>query len=123
MISSRSIHGLFMALCMSLMVSACAQEKPPASPVDSGKTARPDTSLDSIVLGMGCFWGAERRMSELPGVVDVESGYANGEIEGSYQAVLAHERKSADGPVGKSATTPKWSRSASTPLEPPWKRC
>jgi peptide methionine sulfoxide reductase MsrA len=30
-----------------------------------------------IVLGMGCFWGAEKRMSELPGVVDVESGYAN----------------------------------------------
>jgi peptide methionine sulfoxide reductase msrA/msrB len=82
-----------MALCMSLMVSACAQEKPPAGKADSGKATSPDTPLDSIVLGMGCFWGAERRMSELPGVVDVESGYANGEIEGSYQAVLAHERK------------------------------
>jgi peptide methionine sulfoxide reductase msrA/msrB len=93
MISLRSIHGLFMALCMSLMVSACAQEKPPAGKADSGKATSPDTPLDSIVLGMGCFWGAERRMSELPGVVDVESGYANGEIEGSYQAVLAHERK------------------------------
>lgn len=52
----------------------------------------PAAALDSIVLGMGCFWGAERRMGELPGVVDVESGYANGEIPGKYEAVLQHER-------------------------------
>jgi peptide methionine sulfoxide reductase msrA/msrB len=49
-------------------------------------------ATDSIVLGMGCFWGAEKRMSALPGVVDVESGYANGEVEGSYKAVLAQEK-------------------------------
>ena len=47
---------------------------------------------ESIVLGMGCFWGAERRMSQLPGVLDVESGYANGDVAGDYEAVLAHER-------------------------------
>ncbi|MCG7874493.1 MAG: peptide-methionine (S)-S-oxide reductase MsrA [Candidatus Thiodiazotropha lotti] len=47
--------------------------------------------LESIVLGMGCFWGAEKRMSALPGVVDVESGYANGEIEASYRKILSHE--------------------------------
>lgn len=49
-------------------------------------------NAESIVLGMGCFWGAEKRMSELPGVLDVESGYANGDIPGNYEAVLAHER-------------------------------
>lgn len=48
---------------------------------------------DSIVLGMGCFWGAEKRMSALPGVIDVESGYANGEIAASYQEVLAQESR------------------------------
>lgn len=47
---------------------------------------------DSIVLGMGCFWGAEKRMAAIPGVLDVESGYANGDIAGTYEAVLAHER-------------------------------
>ncbi|AEG31775.1 peptide-methionine (S)-S-oxide reductase MsrA [Thiomicrospira cyclica] len=46
-----------------------------------------------VVLGMGCFWGAEKRMLSLAGVVDVESGYANGEIDASYEAILAHERK------------------------------
>lgn len=49
-------------------------------------------NADTIVLGMGCFWGAEKRMAELPGVLDVESGYANGDIPGNYDAVLAHER-------------------------------
>jgi peptide methionine sulfoxide reductase msrA/msrB len=94
MLTSRSIHGLFMALCMSLMVSACAQDNPPPNPAKSGKAAvKPGTPLDTIVLGMGCFWGAEKRMSELPGVVDVESGYANGEVAGSYEAVLAQENK------------------------------
>jgi peptide methionine sulfoxide reductase msrA/msrB len=48
-------------------------------------------SLDSIVLGMGCFWGAEKRLSALPGVVDVESGYANGDIEANYRKIQAHE--------------------------------
>ncbi len=49
--------------------------------------------LDSIVLGMGCFWGAEKRMSALPGVVEVESGYANGEIEADYRKIIAHESR------------------------------
>jgi peptide methionine sulfoxide reductase msrA/msrB len=31
-------------------------------------------------------------MGELAGVTDVESGYANGEIAGTYEAVLEHER-------------------------------
>lgn len=51
----------------------------------------PAAAADSILLGMGCFWGAEKRMAELPGVIDVESGYANGEIAGNYQDVIATE--------------------------------
>jgi peptide methionine sulfoxide reductase msrA/msrB len=63
--------------------------------------ATPPPRLDSVVLGMGCFWGAEKRMGELPGVVDVESGYANGEIAGNYEAVLAHERALRAGRTNK----------------------
>jgi len=48
---------------------------------------------ESIVFGMGCFWGAERRMSEIPGVVDVEVGYAGGDAKGvDYRDVLRLER-------------------------------
>ena len=50
-------------------------------------------TIETIVLGMGCFWGAEKRMSAIPGVLDVESGYANGEIEGRYEAILGHEQR------------------------------
>jgi peptide methionine sulfoxide reductase msrA/msrB len=53
---------------------------------------------DYIVLGMGCFWGAEKRMGEIPGVLDVESGYAGGDLPGvGYQQILDHERKLSAG--------------------------
>jgi peptide methionine sulfoxide reductase msrA/msrB len=47
---------------------------------------------DSIVLGMGCFWGAEKRLSAIPGVVDVEAGYAGGDKgRVGYRDLLADE--------------------------------
>lgn len=47
-----------------------------------------------IVLGMGCFWGSEKRMQTLPGVLDVEAGYAGGEAPNpSYQTL--HETEMA----------------------------
>ncbi len=33
---------------------------------------------ESIVVGMGCFWGAERKFWQLPGVVTTAVGYAGG---------------------------------------------
>ncbi len=49
---------------------------------------------DSIVLGMGCFWGAEKYMARIPGVTDVESGYAGGDYKNAtYRGVLMHEKK------------------------------
>ncbi|MGE6447515.1 peptide-methionine (S)-S-oxide reductase MsrA [Pseudoalteromonas tetraodonis] len=34
--------------------------------------------VEKIVLGSGCFWGAEKRYEALNGVLDAESGYADG---------------------------------------------
>lgn len=46
----------------------------------------------SIVLGMGCFWGAEKRMAALPGITDVVSGYAGGDYpDPTYRKVLRRE--------------------------------
>ncbi len=64
-----------------------------ASHLFAADTQQAPAHHDSIVLGMGCFWGAEKRMSSLPGVIDVESGYANGEIEAEYRTILAHESR------------------------------
>lgn len=88
---------LLMAMLVAVGVSACSQEKSAMNPSDVSNKApiklqNNPASAESVVLGMGCFWGAEKRMAELPGVLDVESGYANGDIPGNYEAVLAHER-------------------------------
>jgi peptide methionine sulfoxide reductase msrA/msrB len=74
-----------LVISTSFLVGACADDKTAA------KAAKPAVT-DSIVLGMGCFWGAEKRMAAIPGVLDVESGYANGDVAGTYEAVLAHEK-------------------------------
>jgi len=53
---------------------------------------------ESIVLGMGCFWGAEKRMAAIPGVLDVESGYAGGDAaRAGYRDVLNLEKAIARG--------------------------
>jgi peptide methionine sulfoxide reductase msrA/msrB len=47
---------------------------------------------ESIVFGMGCFWGAEKRMAALPGVLDVVSGYAGGDYpDPTYERILESE--------------------------------
>ena len=44
--------------------------------------------LEKIVLGSGCFWGAEKGYEELPGVVEAVSGYADGYgVRPSYREI------------------------------------
>lgn len=40
-----------------------------------------DTTENVIYLAGGCFWGVEQLMQSIPGVIDAESGYANGTCE------------------------------------------
>ena len=43
---------------------------------------------DRLMVGMGCFWGAERKFWQVPGVVSTAVGYAAGRIENpTYQDV------------------------------------
>lgn len=46
--------------------------------------------IEVIYLAGGCFWGIEKLMQSLPGIVDVVSGYANGraDIEPTYEIVV-----------------------------------
>jgi peptide-methionine (S)-S-oxide reductase len=39
---------------------------------------KPNSNEADIVLGMGCFWGAERKLWNTPGVVVTSVGYAGG---------------------------------------------
>lgn len=89
MFSRRFFQGMILALSTSFLIGGCADDKVQAT---TAKVQPASGQVDSIVLGMGCFWGAEKRMAAIPGVLDVESGYANGDVAGTYDAVLAHER-------------------------------
>ena len=85
---------LALATFLAGTLAACGQSPvtPALATAVAPKPEVPREHLDAVVLGMGFFWGAERRMAALPGVIDVESGYANGEVPGTYSDVLNTER-------------------------------
>ena len=52
---------------------------------------------EKIVLGSGCFWGAEKGYESLPGVIDAVSGYADGKgIKASYREITKLKNKFND---------------------------
>ena len=45
--------------------------------------------LEKIVLGSGCFWGAEKGYEDLQGIEDAVSGYADGYgIKPTYREII-----------------------------------
>ena len=49
---------------------------------------------EKIVLGSGCFWGAEKGYESLPGVIDAVSGYADGEgVRPTYREITKLKNK------------------------------
>ena len=49
---------------------------------------------EKIILGSGCFWGAEKGYEALPGVIDAVSGYADGEgIKPTYREITKLKNK------------------------------
>lgn len=86
----KAIIVSIISLIINLAVPAMANSVT-SNHTKSDKSIRSDT--DYIVLGMGCFWGAEKRMGEILGVIDVESGYAGGDLpDVGYQQILNHEK-------------------------------
>ena len=50
--------------------------------------------LEKVVLGSGCFWGAEKGYEALEGVIDAVSGYADGEgVKPSYREITKFSNK------------------------------
>jgi len=49
---------------------------------------------EKIILGSGCFWGAEKGYEALPGVIDAVSGYADGKgITPTYREITKLKNK------------------------------
>jgi peptide methionine sulfoxide reductase msrA/msrB len=49
---------------------------------------------EKIILGSGCFWGAEKGYEALPGVIDAVSGYADGDgVRPTYREITKLKNK------------------------------
>ena len=78
-------------ICLLLLQACNGTEISTEAETTRTKKTIPENA-ESIVFGMGCFWGAEKRMSALSGVVDVVSGYAGGDYEDpTYRHVVFSE--------------------------------
>ena len=50
--------------------------------------------VETIYLGSGCFWGAEKGYELIDGVINAESGYANGYgIKPNYRSIIQFKNK------------------------------
>jgi len=57
-------------------------------------TSNQTNHIQTIYLGSGCFWGAEKGYEQLEGVIDAESGYANGYgISPNYRSITQFKNK------------------------------
>jgi len=66
----------------------------PMPVVELDKEMSASKHLDSVVLGAGCFWGAEKRYAAIPGVVDAVSGYAGGNgIRPEYREIIKRSNR------------------------------
>ena len=98
----RSVLALLFASV--LLLSGCAAERQriprekdtqgtdmagQSSDMSGEKGMYMDTTENVIYLAGGCFWGMEQLMQSIPGVIDAQSGYANGtcEADATYQTV------------------------------------
>lgn len=79
------------ALLGIVLLLSLAWRAAEASPI---ATAEINATLSDIYFGMGCFWGAEKRLRAVPGVAAIEVGYAGGDAaQVGYQDVLREEQR------------------------------
>ena len=72
---------------------AAASTEPTPGELEPGDNAE----LRKVVLAGGCFWCVEAVYEQLDGVIDVESGYAGGDVlNANYKAVSSGQTKHAE---------------------------
>jgi len=99
-------RGPFTQLLLLLLVAvigmtSCAvssQNDAPSISGDETEPGKPEVKImdfsneteNVIYLAGGCFWGLEQLMQSIPGVIDAQSGYANGtgEQDAVYETIL-----------------------------------
>ena len=97
-------RGLPLLLAVGLLLSGCTAgqcllpEGKAQEAGTAGQSSEPsheeswdmDQTENVIYLAGGCFWGVEQLMQSIPGVLDAQSGYANGtgEADANYKKVI-----------------------------------
>ncbi len=76
-------------MMLGVGVSALAGTDMPKPKVDGASN-----HIKTLVLGSGCFWGPEKRYEKMTGVIDAESGYADGKgFKPSYREIIKSSRR------------------------------
>ena len=98
-----AVGGLCLALVFTIGLSAYFFQPAGGTVAQTAETENTVNSKEAVVLSSfntegseiylagGCFWGLEHLMQSIPGVIEAESGYANGssEAEAKYEIVCA----------------------------------
>ncbi len=86
----------FVSYCTGVALTVVFLMTSMASVAATAKVTAASTSNDhqTLVLGSGCFWGAEKRYQALPGVIDAVSGYADGRgVAATYREITKYKHK------------------------------
>lgn len=107
----RLIKTASVLIIFSLLLTACGSENNNIKEIEQkveSLTSISETSINevkqvktgeikSLYLAGGCFWGLEAYMEKLNGVIDVTSGYANGDTENpSYEDLIFNDSGHAE---------------------------
>ena len=99
------MKNYLMVVIVTLLMSACGaqdgdivtepiraenEKETTMTQIGIDNTYQKQDGMDVIYLAGGCFWGLEKLMQSIPGVVDVVSGYANGsaDVVPTYNRVI-----------------------------------
>ena len=79
---------------ISLLISLLFMQMPAHAAAPDQHTPSASEHIATLVLGSGCFWGAEKGYEALPGVIDAVSGYADGRnIKPAYKEITRIEHR------------------------------
>lgn len=84
------MKNIFLIL-FSLLVSSCSSQNKNET-TDMNITKEQNLNLQEIYFAGGCFWGTEHFFKQINGVVETQTGYANGHVENpTYKQVCSYE--------------------------------
>ena len=110
--SAAGLHAISLAIpiVLALVLAACASD--PSGTASPGAATAPVTpsaaagkDVKTIYVAGGCFWGLEKYIGLVHGVVATEVGYANGAKPPPPTETAADTQRPS-----RSSTTPRWRR-------------